>query len=168
MRIILNLKREMRCCSKQIILLFLGATMLCGSISPLICGNLRYYYMLELPDFCLSAPVFVLSWCVVLALLGVSAGFVIGNTDKCRKKLRQRAAVLYSVMILLCALWYPVFFILNSMIRSLIVALAILVIGFLLIRIYVKVSLLSAIFMIFYQLWIVYCIIVNFCVIIIN
>lgn len=168
MKVIMNLKREIRGASLQWVLLCIGFTMIAGVLSPLICGNLRYFYCLELPGFCLSPSAFVLSWCVSLALIGFSAGIVTGNSDRCRKKWRRRGIALYVFMMILVALWYPVFFLMNSMILSVMTAIAILLLSFFIMRTYVKVSLISGFIMLLYQLWVIYCLILNFCIIIIN
>ena len=162
------LKREVRCINTSSILLYVAFALLAGALSPVLFGNMGYFYCLILPPFSLNAVGFIIFWIIMLALLGISAGIFI---DGCRCTGVRRKSIgllLYIANITSIFLWYPVFFCMRSMLLSLILAMIVLLFSFIMARYCVRISLLATVLMIIHTLWCLYCVILNFCILIIN
>lgn len=168
MKIIVNLKRELRTASLKNILICSGITLFLAVITALICGNLRFYYLLILPAFAFSPSVYIVIWSLIYILIGAATGIVAGNCDSCRKRRRIKGLLLYALLILVSISWYPTFFRLQSLFISLILACTVLFISYFTMRMYVKVSVLSGIIMLIHTLWVAYLVLLNFCILIIN
>ena len=168
LKIIMNLKRELRTASLKNILICSAITLFLGVITALVCGNLRFYYLLILPSFAFSPSFYIIAWSVMYILIGAATGIVIGNCDSCRKRRRVKGLILYAVLLVVSLSWYPTFFSLQAIFIAFLLSLALLVLSYFTMRMNVKVSILSGIIMLIHSLWVAYLVILNFCVLIIN
>ena len=168
LRIIMNLKREVRSASIKNILICIAISLGVGAFSPLLFYNGDYYFHLTKPVLALNVSAFILMRTVMLILAGFASGIVVGNCDSCRKRRRFKGIILALMLLTLNFLFYPVFFLWNSLLFATLLSVVITIISFLTARMYVKVSILSGLIMLLYTFWTLYGIIVNFCIMIVN
>ena len=164
----MNLKREIRYANAGNILICIAVSLLCCLISQLFCKGMRFYYQMLLPVFAPSAAVFCIIRILMFALSGFATGLVSGNTDKCRKKKRKVGLVVYILLLICASVWCPLTFGGCYFILGFILSLAVLILAFAVMRIYVKVSLISGFSMLVFLLWSLYCAVLAFCILLLN
>ena len=164
----MNLKREVRSASLKNILICIAISLGAGAFSPLLFYNGDYYFQLTKPVFALNVSAFIFIRTVMLILAGFAAGIVVGNCDSCRKRRRFKGIILALALLILNFIFYPVFFLWNSLLFATLLSLIIAIVSFFTARMFVKVSILSGLIMLLYTFWTVYGIILNFCLMIVN
>ena len=168
MKIVMNLKREIKYASAANILVFIAISLLCCLVSQLFCRNMRYYYQILLPAFALSAGGFCFLRMLMFALSGFAAGLVSGNTDKCRKKKKTLGLIVYALLLICVSVWCPLTFGGCCFILGFILSLGVVALSFAVMRIYVKVSLIAGFSMLVFLLWSIYCSVLAFCILLLN
>ncbi len=170
MNIVKKIKREVRCLPLGMMLLFSGIALLIGVLSPIIFGNVSYYYCLVIPEFALSPGGFIVFWSIMLIISGGGAGAVFNccTYSKCLRGKRLSALILWLITLILTFMWYPVFFAYNSCLLALFVAILAIFTAFLTFKCALKSSMIFALTTLLYISWLFYGAFVNFFILILN
>ena len=168
MRVVLNLKREIKSADIKNLLICIAVAVVASVITYIFTGGLRVYYQLLIPNFFLPLGIYTVIRLLMFAVAGVALGLIIGNCDTCRKKVKITGIVLFAVLMVLCILRSALLFSHAALITGFILSLAILVVNFFVMRYFVKISIISGFLMLLFFLWNTYCALVSFCLMILN
>jgi tryptophan-rich sensory protein len=135
---------------------FLGSVLLCqsaGIIGSLFFKNdsMKWYSMLFKPEFNPPGWVFGVVWPILYFLMGTSLYLILNAEDSPQKK---EALKVFWIQLFLNAIWTPVFFGAKSLSGSFIIILALLIMIFVMLYKFYKVSKPAAYLNIPYWLWV--------------
>lgn len=168
LRLFRAFKREVNCADLSVILLFSAGSLLLGILSALIGGGHSLYYHLCMPRFAPPPFILWLIWTVVYLAIGSAAGIAI-SIDRCRRlSLRHTGIVWWSIGLALNLLWFPLFFGAGSFLLSLLLIPLMIIVALLTVRAFLRRSLLAALVMVLYALWLFFCFFLEVVVILCN
>lgn len=170
LKIILYIKRELRCSELKYALIYSVINISLGILSAFLGGSPFIYRILLLPRFAPPAFVFVLVWSVVYVALGFAAGLVYPGCSRCSGTCRRKISSLvpYFLLQLFMFLWYPFFFGADMFFIALVDIALIGICAFFTIKKFSKINVISSLIVSAVLLWIIFCFVLNFCVIILN
>lgn len=148
-------------------LLFVIGTELVGALSALITGGFSdFFEIYKAPPLQPPAPVFVVAWVILYALMGISA-YLICTADY-DKKIKRTALTVYFIQLALNFSWSIVFFRFQMLwTGAFIIALMIVLVG-IMIYIFGRIRRISAYLNIPYILWLCFALYLNIATAVIN
>lgn len=163
-----KIKCELRYANPKPILICAALFLLFGMLTGIFGGGALRYRDLLLPRLALSAAGFILIWSIFYLILGGCAGFLIGCEPFFGSKCTRSGLFTFLLLILSNLLWYPIFFGIGSfLIAFLFLILHLLITLFALCR-FCRVSVILTVCLSCYTIWLIYCLFINFCVILLN
>ena len=144
-------------------LLFVGAGMLVCFLS----GGANLYTLLLLPRFAPRLGICVIVWTLMHILIATALETLISSCKfRCNNKMK--ALLLICTAIIVGYMWMPLFFGMNAFVFSLAVSVLCAFITFLALKTLVRLCPLSALLIGIYLIYLVYCALFTFCVMILN
>lgn len=168
MSLINDFKREFRCADTKIIMIFVAISALVCAVSHLFCSGMELYFRLLLPVFAAPVQIFGAIRLIMFALAGFAAGMAVSGCVYSSRHERRTCLILYFILLAVSSTWAPVVFGLASFIVGLVISVISTVICYLVIRSFLKTSLIAGYSMILFALWNLYCFFLNFCIILLN
>lgn len=163
-----KIKSELHYANPKPILLGAVLLLLLGMLTGILGGGALHYRDLLLPRFALSSAGFILIWSLFYLLLGGCVGFLIGCEPFFGSKCTRSGLFAFLLLILSNLLWYPLFFGIGSfLIAFLFLILHLLITLFTLCRLW-RISVILSVSLSCYTIWLIYCLFMNFCVILLN
>lgn len=160
--------REIRCIRLNLLIICSVGMLVLGMLTGAFGSGAVVYGCLCLPHFALSASGFILIWSIWYLLIGAAIGLLLGAAHCARSPDIRSALFWMSLLVLSNLIWYPTFFGLGSFVLSFLVLVIHLLIVFVSIGTLSKIAYLPSIIISAYFLWLIYCLFVNFCVILLN
>ncbi len=167
LKILTCVKRELHCANLRPLLIVIPINFIFGILSVVIGGHATLYRYLLLPKFAPSFFFFPIVWSLIYLLMG-SAFALIFSRCRCGTRRRLEAILLYALLMLWMLLWYPCFFGSRLFTLSLVISALILSTSLFVFRAFMSRSILSGLLMIPCILWFGFCMILNFCIILLN
>lgn len=168
MRLFRSFKREVRCADERCVLFFALGSLLLGMLSALIGRGHSLYYHICLPRFAPSPFCLWIIWTILYLAIGAAAGIVFSTGRCCRVNVVHNGILCWGVGLALNLLWFPLFFGAGHFLLSLLLIPFMILIALLTISSFARTSLLSALIMTLYTLWLFFCFFLQVAVILCN
>ncbi len=168
MKIRQELSREIRCIRWNVVSICAVGMLILGMLTGALGSGAVVYRYLCLPAFALPAAAFILIWSLWYILLGGVLGIIFGAYGCCRSPEIKSGFFWMSLLILSNLIWYPVFFGLGSFVFSFLVLVLHILITFVALGTFARLGCLPSIVTAVYFVWLIYCLFVNFCIILLN
>lgn len=168
MRLVRSFERELRCADGRFILIFALGSLLFGMLSALLGRGHALYYHICLPRFAPSSLGLWIIWTFFYLAIGAAAGIVLSAGRCCRRNVRRSGIVWWSIVMALGFLWFPCFFGAGRFLLSLLLIPLMILASFQTIRGFIRISLLSALVMVLYAVWLFFCFFLQVAVILCN
>lgn len=137
-----------------------------GSVAGMFVKDAPYYYIsLILPSFAPPAEMFSPAWTILYILIGIASCRILRKSGDERAKLAIR---LYAVSLVLNFLWPLTFFLLQSNLLGLIIAILLVIIGIIALIAFFRLDRKAGILMIPYVLWLIYATVLNYAILRLN
>lgn len=163
-----KLKCELHYANLKLVLLCAVIMLFLGMLTGIFGGGAYHYHQLLLPRLALSSAGFIFFWTLFYLMLGGCVGFLIGGERYFGTKCARSGIFSFSLLILSNLLWYPLFFGLGALLIAFVfLILHLLITLFTLSRMF-RISALISLGLLGYTVWLVYCLFMNFCVILLN
>lgn len=168
MKIRQELLREIHCIRWNIVSVCAVGMLILGMLTGALGSGAIVYRYLCLPAFALPAAAFILIWSLWYILLGGVLGVILGAYQCCRSPEVRSGFFWMSLLVLSNLMWYPVFFGLGSFVFSFLILVLHILVTFVALGTFARLGCLPSIVTAVYFLWLVYCLFVNFCIILLN
>lgn len=145
-----------------VIMLFLG--MLTGIFG----GSSYLYQCLVRPRIAPSVASFIIIWSILYLLIGASVGFILGLTKCLGNNCVHRSLFWLALVILSNLLWYPIFFGLGAFVIAFLVLILHLFLTLVAMGKLFRTSFIVFLVLLFYSIWLFFCLFLNFSIIILN
>lgn len=168
LRLLRQFKREVHCADERFVLLFALTSLLIGGLSALIGGGHSLYYHICLPRFAPAPIAFLVIWTVIYLAIGVAAGIVCSSVHCSLRALGRAGLIWWLVGLILNFLWFPLFFGSCAWLISLLLIPLMILTALLTAIAFARRSLLSALIMFLYVIWLFFCFLLQLIVILCN
>jgi tryptophan-rich sensory protein len=139
-----------------------------GILSAFVAGGFYIYDELCLPESAPPGFVFPIIWSVLYLLIGAASGVVIATRERSLYTIKLRGIFYFCVMLALNFLWAPAFFGGGLFFVGFVIICAMLVLSFFVLLCYSNISLLSALVIFVYMLWLLYAAYLNLAILFLN
>ena len=168
MKIKQSIFREIRCMRWSHIIICAVSSLLLGMLTGVFGSGGIAYRCLCLPRGALSASAFIIIWSIWYLLVGVAFGCVLNNCFCCSSQYLRLGIFWFSLFMLSNLLWYPIFFGLGSIVFAFLILVLHLLITLVTINSFIKIGMFPTLILCLYFVWLIYCLFINFCIILIN
>lgn len=167
MEIRFNFKRDCYLIDLRRALLFSLVFVGVGMLTCFLSGGTHIYTLLLLPRFAPRLGLCVIIWTLMHVLVAFALETLLSSCKfRCNKKMR--AVVLICTSLVVGYMWMPLFFGMNAFLLSLVVCAVCAVITFSALKTVIKLCPLSALLIGIYFVYLIYCVVLTFCVMILN
>ena len=143
----------------------LGVVLVTGGIGYLLSMNgEEVYTALNLPFFAPPIILFSIIWPILYVLMGVSLYFILGSTST----LKKPAIEIFIIQTIVNLLWPLAFFVLKLYLVGLVVLIALDILVFFMIKIFLNINKLAGWLQLPYLIWIIFATILNFSIVLMN
>lgn len=151
-------------------LVFLSAVILLflGMLTGIFGGSSFRYQCLARPRLAPSVATFIIVWSILYLLLGACVGFILGLNKCLGHNCVHRSLFWLALVILSNLLWYPIFFGLEALVIAFLVLILHLFLTLVAMGKLFRISIIVFWILLFYSIWLFFCLFLNFSIIILN
>jgi tryptophan-rich sensory protein len=143
-------------------------SLIAGMLTGIFGGSGEFYKNLPIPLWILGKGGFIVLWSLFYILLGACVGWILGGKSYYSSCTVRSALFFFCLLFLTNLLWYPIFFGLCAPLFAFLILVIHLLISIYTTAILLKTFLLPSIILIVYDGWLLYCLLANFCIIMLN
>lgn len=167
-----KIRFEWRTSNKLYVIMSAVSCLLCGIISSaatyMMGGRKFYYSVIHRPSYAPPSFVFPLVWTIIYLLIGVALGLVWGAKHSCRMEEKYKGILLFVLMMIFNFLWCPLFFAAQATFIALFAVAMMIALSLGARKYFARISMCASIIIIVYLIWLTYCFLINFSIMLLN
>jgi tryptophan-rich sensory protein len=167
-----HIKSDLRRINKKavitgaIILLLIG--ILSSVLTFLLGGRSIILNFLELPSWAPPRFIFPLIWTAMYILIGGAAGMVLCGRDGFREVDKLKGLLLFIVMMIFNVIWCPLFFAAFAFFLAFLDIVIMIILTIFIIHFFRRIFFIAGLAMVIHIIWLFFCLILNFCIMLAN
>lgn len=139
-----------------------GVGVFSAALCSLLGGRCSLYYYLWKPPLALPRLLFLIIWPVMFFLIGACLGIAVGRRQACHHAEKCRLYVFFTLLILFCVLWCPLFFAARAFFLALVDCGCIVAMTVLCLRCFFRIHGVAGIGACIFLAFVIYCFYLNF------